>query len=90
MLKRGYLLILLILIAGAASRGQGLFESAQTESDERTNTRIEFNGYARGSAFGGSEFYDYSSVFGEFCLQNKLSQGKTYLYRETWTDRLES
>ncbi len=74
---------MLTLIAGAASKGQELFESAQAESEESTNKGIEFNGFVRGSAFGGSEFYDYSSVFGEFCLQSKLSQGKTYLYADS-------
>jgi len=82
MIKRWSLLIMLCLIAGAESRGQGLFESAQTESDEFANNGIEFNGFVRGSAFGGSELYDYSSVFGEFCLQSKFSQGKTYLYAD--------
>jgi len=82
MIKRCLLLIMLYLIVGVASRGQGLFESAQTESDKSTNKGLEFNGFARGSAFGGSEFYDYSSVFGEFCLQNKLSYGKTYLFAD--------
>lgn len=76
------LLLMLCLLAGAVSRGQGLFESAQTESDKITNKGIEFNGFARGSAFGGSEFYDYSSVFGEFCLQSKLSHANTYLYSD--------
>ncbi|MCD4768618.1 MAG: hypothetical protein K8R35_00425 [Bacteroidales bacterium] len=72
MIKRWSLLIMLCLIAGTASRGQGLFESAQ----------VEFNGFVRGSAFGGSELYDYSSLFGEFCLQSKLSHGSTYLYAD--------
>jgi len=72
MIKRWSLLIMLCLIAGTESRGQGLLESSQAE----------FNGFVRGSAFGGSELYDYSSLFGEFCLQSKFSQGKTYLYAD--------
>ena len=73
---------MLCLLTGAASRGQGLFETVQTGSEKSSNTGIEFNGFVRGSAFGGSEFYDYSSVFGEFCLQGKLSHSNTYLYSD--------
>ena len=81
MIKRCLLLIVLCLLAAAVSRGQGLFESSQEES-KSTNKGIEFNGFARGSAFGGSESYDYSSVFGEFCLQGKLSHANAYLYSD--------
>jgi hypothetical protein len=82
MMKRWYLLILLGIFAISISKGQGLFESSQSEAEEGLNKGIEFNGYVRGSGFGGSEFYDYSSVFAEFCLQSKLSHGKTYLYAD--------
>ncbi len=82
MIKRWYLLITLSFIAVSASNGQGLFESSQVEAEESTNKGVEFNGFVRGSAFGGSELYDYSSVFGEFCLQSKFSQDKTYLYAD--------
>ncbi len=82
MYKQWYILIFLILMSGATSRGQGLFESAQAEEEESAIRGIKFNGYARGSAFGLSESYDYSSVFGEFCLQSELSHGKTYLFSD--------
>ena len=82
MINRWLLLLFLSIIVESISNGQGLFESSQVEAEDGTNKGIEFNGYVRGSAFGGSEFYDYSSVFGEFCLQSKLSYGKTYLYAD--------
>lgn len=82
MIKRCLLLTILCLLTVAASRGQGLFESAQNEPDQSADKGIEFNGFARGSAYGGSEYYDYSSVFGEFCLQGKLSHANTFLYSD--------
>ena len=82
MINRWLLLTMLILIAVFTCNGQGLFESSQSEAEDGVNKGIEFNGYVRGSAFGGSEYYDYSSVFGEFCLQSKLSLGKTYLFSD--------
>ena len=81
MVNQWYLLIMLAFVV-STSYGQGLFENSQTEAEKSANKKVEFNGYARGSAFGGSESYDYSSVFGEFCLQSELSQGKTYLYAD--------
>lgn len=80
MVNKYFLLILLSLVSVYTSSGQGLFESSQKE--DSISKRIEFNGYVRGSTFGGSELYDYSSVFGEFCLQSKLSLGNTYLYAD--------
>ncbi len=82
MIKRWYLLLIFSIIAVFASNAQGLFESSQADSQEGKKYGVVFSGYARGSAFGGSEAYDYSSVFGEFCLQSELSQGKTFLYAD--------
>ncbi len=77
-----YLLIILSLIAGTAGRGQGLFESAQTDLDKSANKGIELNGFARGSAYGAGELFDYSSVFGEFCLQTEFNKANAYLYSD--------
>jgi hypothetical protein len=65
------------------SNAQGLFESAVTSTDEGgERKKIVLNGFARGSAYGGSKAFDYSSVFGEFCLQGKWSGGKTFLFSD--------
>ena len=82
MIKRLCLLLVLSSIALPVAIAQGLFESSQDEAKDDVNNGVEFSGFARGSAFGGSESYDYSSVFGEFCLQSKLSQGKTFFYAD--------
>lgn len=42
----------------------------------------EFNGFTRGSAFGGGETYDYASVFGEMGLQTRFDQGNTFLFSD--------
>lgn len=62
---------------------QGLFErSVALASDGSSVKRITLNGYARGSAYGGSEAFDYSSLFGEFCLQGRWTGGKTFLFSD--------
>ena len=82
MTKFWCLLIIFNLGILFSAYGQGLFENESTELDTVADNFIEFNGFFRASAFGGSEAYDYSSIFGEFCLQSKLSQGKTYLFTD--------
>ncbi len=67
----------------ACVNAQGLFENAvvsENESSERK--KIELNGFARGSAYGGSKAFDYSSAFGEFCLQGRWSGGRTFLFSD--------
>ncbi|MDV7395950.1 hypothetical protein RZS08_31450, partial [Arthrospira platensis SPKY1] len=57
---------------------QSLFEEAS--EPEKSETALEWTGYVRGSAYGGSERSDYSSLFGEAALQGKLSKGKAFLF----------
>ncbi|MEA3451646.1 MAG: hypothetical protein U9Q83_07050 [Bacteroidota bacterium] len=71
------LLIAFFIITCVSTKAQGIFESSETDSNN-----VEFNGFVRSSAFGGTELYDYSSVFSEFCFQTKLSQDKTFLYSD--------
>ena len=82
MIKKWFLLITLFLIVIISAYGQSLFENNITKPDSVKNRTIEFNGYARASAFGGTKLYDYSSVFGEFCLKSKLSKNGTFLYAD--------
>ena len=82
MIKFRYLLTVLNLLVVFFGYGQGIFENETKELEADTNKRIEFNGFVRASGFGGTELYDYSSVFGEFCLQSKLSQGNAFLYAD--------
>ena len=60
---------------------QGLFENitSETKSDE-SETAVNITGYVRGAAYGGSENYDFSNLFGEIALQSRLSKGKSFLY----------
>ena len=60
---------------------QGLFESS-INNEEDGKTRISLSGYIRGSAYGGGESYDYSSLFGESAFQGKLSYNNAYLFTE--------
>ncbi len=65
------------------AHAQELSDSAPaTGVEENFVNRLEFNGYTRGSIYGGSEHYDYTSAFGEFCLQGKLSAAKTFLFSD--------
>ena len=81
--KLHYAMLACMLWWFSDNHAQGLFESAVTaETEESDRKKIELNGFARGSAYGGSETFDYSSVFGEFCLQGKWSGGKTFLFSD--------
>jgi hypothetical protein len=68
------IIIAVALTLSVFASGQGLFESA---SQSGNNTQpFALNGFVRGSAYGGSEVFDYSNVFGEVCLQAKLKKDK--------------
>lgn len=59
---------------------QGIFEEASEPKE--SGTALEWNGYVRGSAYGGSKQFDYSSLFGEAALQGKLTAGKAFLFAD--------
>ncbi|MBS4013157.1 MAG: hypothetical protein KGZ97_05275 [Bacteroidetes bacterium] len=82
-MKNIFVLTTAILFSGISLLGQGIFESLTT-SDEKNEEKpsINLGGYVRGSAYGGSEYYDYSNLFGEFALQGSLKKGKTFFYGE--------
>ncbi len=62
---------------------QELFENSISQSSEGEDANnVAFNGYSRGSAFGAGETFDYSTVFGEFCLQGKWTGNNTILYSD--------
>ncbi|MBK7406697.1 MAG: hypothetical protein IPJ40_00655 [Saprospirales bacterium] len=69
------------LMAAFPGYTQGLFESAGTPPDD-PQKRMEWSGYARGSAYGGAEQFDYSSVFGEVGIQGKYAIGKAFLFAD--------
>ncbi|MBN2213465.1 MAG: hypothetical protein JW723_04410 [Bacteroidales bacterium] len=73
----------ILFLYGSVIYAQGLFERSLTEETEQKNNRgIEFSGYARGSVYGGSKNYDYSTAFGESCLRVKLLSNNTLLYTD--------
>jgi hypothetical protein len=59
---------------------QDVPETRESEGTEKKS--ITLNGFARGSAYGGGEAFDYSSLFGEFCLQGKWTGSKTFLFSD--------
>ncbi len=66
----------------AHSYGQSLFLEAGTPGADSTQARMEWRGYARGSAYGGSRQFDYASVFGEAALQGTLRKDKVLLFAD--------
>jgi hypothetical protein len=73
------------LLAGALcwfSNGMPQDLSESQASEETDAKSISFNGYVRGSAYGGSEAFDYTSLFGEFCIQGKWTGKNTFLYSD--------
>lgn len=59
---------------------QDIQEIQTTGENEKKG--IALNGFARGSAYGGGEAFDYASVFGEFCLQGKWTGNNTFLFSD--------
>jgi hypothetical protein len=74
-------LFVCLLICSEPIFAQSLFEEASGAADE-SKLVIDFNGYGRGSAFVGSEAFDYSSVFAEFGIQGELSLNKAFLFTD--------
>ena len=73
--------LVIIAIHPVNSHSQGLFENlTSADEDSGSSTSFDLGGYVRGSAYGGSQAYDYSSVFGELSLQARLSRSKTFFY----------
>ncbi len=58
-----------------------LFETATTQTGT-SGKNIVFGGYLRASAYGGSNFYDYTNTFAEFSLQAKAQKGKAFLFTD--------
>ena len=79
--KRKILITLMVFLSGTFY-GQGLFESATADNEKPNKPVISFNGYGRGSFYGGSKSYDLQSVFGEFAVQGRLSANHAFLFAD--------
>lgn len=71
---------ILISIFPYDNSAQGLFESST--KDDAKKLLIDFSGYGRGSAYGGGETFDYSSVFAEFGIEGELSWKNAFLFTD--------
>lgn len=69
------------MIISGQGYSQSLFENAGTATEEPAK-RLEWSGYVRGSAYGGSEQFDLSSLFGEAAVQGKFNLGKAFLFTD--------
>ncbi|KAA3632702.1 MAG: hypothetical protein DWQ02_14320 [Bacteroidetes bacterium] len=72
----------LLLIMPGLVFAQGLFESSVEEVQEQSELNLDFNGYTRGTAWLGSEQYDYGLAFGELAFQGKLEKNRTWLFTD--------
>ena len=79
---RNFKTVLGLLLISVPVFSQGLFESAQADNQSSENKNLSFSGYVRGSLYGGSNNYDFSSVFGELGLQTLYTPHKAYLYAD--------
>lgn len=79
-----FLSLILVIGINFSLYSQGLFDSftAEADSSQNSKTKIEFSGYVRGSAYGGSEKFDFTNTFGEFALKGKLSKQKSFLFAD--------
>lgn len=74
--------IICILFYSLTTFSQGLFETAQIDEQTGENKNLTLNGYARGSLYGGSKNYDFTTVFGEFGFQAEYTPSKAFLYAD--------
>ena len=73
--------VFLWLLSGSCY-AQGLFENTVNQADDEHKLQIDFSGYGRASAYGGSNFYDYSTLFAEFGIQGKLAYKRALLFTD--------
>lgn len=59
-----------------------LFCSVKSFTQTDSTKRVEFNGYVRGSVFGGGNSYNYSSLFGELSLITQYKGSKSLIYSQ--------
>lgn len=76
------LTIAFISCLGIDAQDSLVFTPFLNEIKNRSEGGLTLNGFTRGLIFGVNKNYDYSSVFGEFCLQGKYTQGNAYLYSD--------
>ncbi len=70
------------LVQLVAAPAQSLFETAALQSQDTSPIHMEWSGYVRGSAYGGSQQFDYASVFGEAALQGRLRSGNVHFFAD--------
>jgi len=81
-MNRKFIIALLLISCITLARAQGLFETAAKTDASTSDQPFIFNGYVRGSVFGGTENFDYSSIFGEFSLQSHLKKDHLFLHSD--------
>jgi len=79
---RNSLFLSIFIFLSIDSFSQGLFETSTGDSPGEKRLLFDFNGYGRGSAYGGSRSFDYSQVFAEFGFQGKMSVSRALLYTD--------
>lgn len=83
-MKRYLAILTFIFLIIPHINGQGLFESSQSDSMTPLPAvrAFDFNGYVRGTAYGGSKATDFANLSGEFALKAKISHGSNFLYAD--------
>ena len=79
---RKYVTLIFIYIFSLHGFSQGLFESAGSDEATVGNKNLTLNGYVRGSVYGASENYDFTSVFGELGFQAKFTPSHAFLFAD--------
>lgn len=66
--------------------GQSIFDDFVEDSNSSTKgeEKVQLSGFARGVAYGGSEDFNYTNVFGEFALKGRLESAnqKGFLFAD--------
>jgi len=76
-------ILFFLMLSGPFLHGQGLFDSVISEGAEQgISNPAEFSGYIRGSAFAGTDAYDFSNMFAESGFRVKFNLSNAFAYTD--------
>ncbi|MBN2480316.1 MAG: hypothetical protein JXB19_01140 [Bacteroidales bacterium] len=76
-----FILLVILTFKFYTNQAQNLFSELLEEQDEQLSS-VEWNGYVRGSFFGGSEDYHFNTLFGELAVQGSWKHDRSLLYAD--------
>lgn len=78
-MKKFFIFLCLSALITALSAQSSFNSSIDSTSISQKHDLVTFNGYVRGSVFGGGTAYNLASTFAELALQTKFQSGNAFL-----------